>query len=169
MLNLLVNPHLKVSLNSAFIPKLIGMIALTTFAHSLFNSLPLPAHTVQISEDVGATLHIEPNDNPKAGKLTQIWFALTKEGGKVIPLEKCDCKLSIFTVPRSPQSNIQRPILKPLTTEGYKNIPSGKVTFPKIGRYDLELTGQPHNGKDFKPFKLTFKVTVTTKVSLIVP
>jgi len=138
--------------------------AIATLNNSLI-TLPLSAHKVEISENVGATLHIEPNDNPRAGVLTQIWFALTEEGGKVIPLDKCACKLSIFTVPRSPQSNMQ-PTLKPLSAEGYKNIPSAKIIFPKIGRYDLEIIGKPINGKDFKPFKLTFKVTVTSKVSL---
>jgi hypothetical protein len=145
---------------------LILMLGAIATLNDSLNPLPLSAHKVEISENVGATLHIEPNDNPRAGELTQIWFALTKEGGKVIPLDKCACKLSIYAVPRSPQSNIQ-PTLKPLSAEGYKNIPSAKLTFPKIGRYDLEITGKPLNGKDFKPFKLTFKVTVTSKISLI--
>lgn len=135
-------------------------------AIALFNSLLIPptfAHKVEISEDVGATLHIEPNDNPRAGESSQVWFALTKEGGNPIPLSKCDCKLSIYSEPKSSQPIFQ-PILKPLSTEGYKNIPSADVNFPKVGRYSLEIAGKPIGGEDFKPFKLNFKVTVATAI-----
>lgn len=132
-------------------------------AIALGNSLPISAHEVEISEEVGATLHIEPNDTPKAGELSQTWFALTREGGEPIPLDKCDCKLSIYPEPKSSQPILQ-PILKPISTEGYKNIPSAEVTFPKVGIYNLEITGKPIGGEDFKPFKLNFKVTVATSI-----
>jgi hypothetical protein len=145
------NLRLKVSLILMF-----GAIALG-------NSVPTSAHKVETSENVGATLHIEPNDIPKAGEPSQTWFALTREGGDPIPLDKCDCKLSIYPEPKSSQPILQ-PTLKPLSTEGYKNIPSAEVNFPKVGIYNLEITGKPIGGEDFKPFKLNFKVTVATSV-----
>ncbi|AFY73940.1 hypothetical protein Syn7502_01908 [Synechococcus sp. PCC 7502] len=112
--------------------------------------------------NVGATLHIEPNDIAKAGKSSQAWFALTKIGGQIIPLNQCDCKLEIYKEPRSKNLvSLFKPVLKPLSTEGYKNIPSADITFPKVGIYDLELTGTPQKGSIFKPFKFTFKVTVS--------
>ncbi len=150
------NLRLKVSL--IFI---LAAIAVTQLQSSF-------AHKVEISEDVGATLHIEPNDNPKAGEPSQVWFALTREGGKVIPLNKCDCKLSIFSEIKSSQVILQPP-LKPLSTEGYKNIPSAEVTFPKIGRYNLEITGKPIGGDDFKPFELNFKITIATAIPQVSP
>ncbi|MEM0981270.1 MAG: hypothetical protein AAGH78_13475, partial [Cyanobacteria bacterium P01_H01_bin.58] len=52
-------------------------------------SLPAIAHQVQVADDVGATLHIEPDDIPKAGAPTEVWIALTQPGGVVIPLETC--------------------------------------------------------------------------------
>ncbi|NJL42274.1 MAG: hypothetical protein HC935_00390 [Pseudanabaena sp. SU_2_4] len=60
----------------------------------LLAALPAYAHQVEISSDVGATLHIEPDDKPKAGQPTQVWFALTTKGGQVIPLSACDCQLN---------------------------------------------------------------------------
>ena len=47
---------------------------------------PAYSHEVEISGDVAATFHIEPNHNPKAGQTTQAWFALTRKGGTIIPL-----------------------------------------------------------------------------------
>lgn len=116
------------------------------------------AHKVEIAEDVGATLHIEPNDNPKAGEPTRMWFALTQLGGTVIPLDQCRCQLQIY------QNNqvILTPSLSPWSAEGYKNIPSAIATFPKVGQYNLEISGQPQNGADFQPFKLNFAITVAT-------
>jgi hypothetical protein len=132
-------------------------------AIALGNSLPIFAHKVETSDNVGATLHIEPNDIPKAGEPSQAWFALTREGGDPIPLHKCDCKLSIYPEPKSSQPILQ-PNLKPLSTEGYKNIPSAEISFPKVGIYNLEITGKPIGGEDFKPFKLNFKVTVAISI-----
>jgi len=36
------------------------------------------AHTVKISGDVAAVFHIEPEHNPRAGKPSLTWFALTR-------------------------------------------------------------------------------------------
>jgi hypothetical protein len=129
-------------------------------------AIPISAHETEISEDVGATFHIEPNDTAKAGEPAQVWFALTRAGGTSIPLDKCDCQLAIYAQPRSPNTKpILQPLLKPLSTEGYKNIPSSTVTFPKIGIYDLEIIGKPVGGEDFKPFKLNFKITVASAIA----
>jgi hypothetical protein len=115
------------------------------------------AHQVQIAEDVGATLHIEPNDVPRAGEATQAWFALTKAGGTGIPLAACDCTLTLFS---SDGTAIATPALAPLSAEGYTEIPSAMVTFPTVGAYTLVLAGAPRNGADFAPFELRFNVTV---------
>ena len=36
------------------------------------------AHTVKVSNGIGATIHIEPNDRARAGEVAPTWFALTK-------------------------------------------------------------------------------------------
>jgi hypothetical protein len=169
---ILFNLSLRINLKFFKHSFMIIALALVIIFNLLLNSQPTFAHKVEISEDVGATLHIEPNDNPKAGETSQIWFALTKEGGEVIPLTKCACVVSIFADTKSSVANkkpILQPPLKPLSAEGYKNIPSAKVTFPKIGRYDLEITGKSIGGDDFKPFKLNFKIMIATAISQVSP
>ena len=121
------------------------------------------AHTVQISENVGATIHLEPNDNPRAGEVTQIWFALTRKGGKVIPLKDCNCQLAIYTEPHvTGELALIEPRLKSIQAERYQDIPGAEVTFPKPGAYQLQLSGKPVNEGSFKPFELKFVVTVAT-------
>ena len=121
------------------------------------------AHTVKISEDVGGTVHLEPNDNPRAGEVTQTWFALTRKGGKVIPLKDCNCQLAIYAEPHAVgEPALLEPPLQPIQAERYQGIPGAEVTFPKPGAYQLQLSGKPVTEGSFKPFELKFVVTVTT-------
>ncbi|BAZ87819.1 hypothetical protein [Dolichospermum compactum] len=121
------------------------------------------AHTVKISEDVGGTVHLEPNDNPRAGEVTQTWFALTRKGGKVIPLKDCNCRLAIYAEPHvAGEPALIEPRLKSIQAEQYEGIPGAEVTFPKPGAYQLQLSGKPVTEGSFKPFELKFFVTVAT-------
>jgi len=117
---------------------------------------PAQSHQVQTGGSVGATLHLEPNDTPRAQEDTLIWLALTQRGGRVIPLEDCDCTLRIY------QGNtlLAQPYLQPITAEGYQDIPSATVVFPAVGTYTLVIEGRPVNAAEFEPFELDYTVTV---------
>jgi len=117
---------------------------------------PALAHQVEVANDVGGTLHIEPNDVPRVGRDNLTWFALTQRGGRTIPLSACRCTLSV----KSAGETIATPALQAITAEGYQGIPSASVTFPRPGQYELVLTGRPATGDNFRPFTLRFDVTV---------
>jgi hypothetical protein len=139
------------------------LLFLSCLVISIMNIHPASAHKVEIGADVGATLHIEPNDNPRAGEPTQAWFALTRKGGKVIPLKQCKCRLAIYAEPHSPKEPaLLEPSLTPVTAERYQGIPGADIIFPKPGAYQLQLSGSPANGASFKPFKFKFEVTVAS-------
>ncbi len=122
---------------------------------------PALAHNVEVSGDVAATFHLEPNHNPKAGEPAQTWFALTRKGGQIIPLEQCNCKLAVYSQPRSQDASpVLQPPLRATSAERYKSIPGAEIVFPKPGAYELELSGTPKAGANFKPFKLKYNVTV---------
>lgn len=123
--------------------------------------VPVAAHKIQIAEDVGGTLHIEPNDYPEAGKPALTWFALTRRGGQVIPLKQCNCQLVIYAEPRVATAPLLKPALEPVAVEQYKGIPGAAIAFPKAGAYELQLRGTPTAGANFQPFELKFNVTVT--------
>jgi len=141
----------------------IKYLLLVLFGLIVTTNTQVLAHTVKISADVGATIHIEPNDNPRAGEVTQAWFALTRKGGKVIPLKDCNCQLAIYAEPHAVgEPALLEPLLKPIQAERYQGIPGAEVTFPKPGAYQLQLSGKPVTEGSFKPFELKFVVTVTT-------
>jgi hypothetical protein len=122
-----------------------------------FLGRPAWGHQVEVSADVGATLHIEPNDIPQAGVPTDVWFALTAAGGTIIPLEQCDCALTVYD---QTGTAIAAPPLTPTTAEGYENIPGSTVTFPIVGAYELVLAGEPGPAAASTAFELRFEVTV---------
>jgi hypothetical protein len=143
--------------------KIQYLLLLSFLVVSLINIHPAAAHKVKISADVGGTLHIEPNDNPLSGEPTQAWFALTRKGGKVIPLKQCDCQLAVYAEPHTPgEPALLQPSLKPVAVERYQGIPGADIIFPKPGIYQLQLTGKSTNGGSFQPFNLKFDVTVAT-------
>lgn len=122
---------------------------------------PASAHTVKVSGDVAALFHINPNHNPRAGQPSLAWFALTRKGGQQIPFEQCNCKLAVYPEPHQEGSQpLLEPTLKPVAADQYQGIPGAYITFPKAGNYELELSGTPKAGATFKPFTLSYEVTV---------
>lgn len=129
------------------------------------------AHQVEVSQDIGGTLHIEPSDTPRAGEEVLAWFALTRKGGAPLSLAECDCRIDIY---QQPELGDDQPILspEPLAVEGdasvgnLTGIPGAKFTFPKVGAYKLVISGQPKAEspptatESFEPFELNFDVTV---------
>ena len=131
---------------------------------------PTFAHSVKIDKDVGGTLHIEPNDTPRAGEPAQTWFALTRKGGKVIPLQECNCQLAVYAVPyKSGEPALIEPSLQPVQAEKYQGIPGAEITFPKPGTYQLQLKGKPTTAESFQPFELKFQVTVAAGKTIATP
>ncbi|MGB3694531.1 MAG: hypothetical protein WA865_10855 [Spirulinaceae cyanobacterium] len=119
------------------------------------------AHNVKTDAGVGATFHIEPNHNPRAGEPTKAWFALTRAGGKIIPLAECDCQLAVYsqTAPEG-EKLILEPTLAEITAEQYEGIPGADLVFPEAGAYELRLTGKPKSDGSFQPFQLSYTVNV---------
>ena len=123
-------------------------------------SVPAIAHNVEISNEVAATFHIEPNHNPKANQPSTAWFALTRRGGNSIALSECDCTLRVYTVPRAADAEaILHPELTALDVEKYQDIPSAEIVFPQAGAYELEISGTAKD-ESFTPFELTYSVNV---------
>ena len=125
------------------------------------NSTSVLAHEVEVSGDVAATFHLEPNHNPRAGETAKVWFALTRRGGQIIPLEQCNCNLAVYPKGyKQGDKPLMEPPLKAVSAERYKGIPGADIVFPKAGIYELELSGYAKVAANFKPFKLSYTVTV---------
>ena len=119
------------------------------------------AHEIEVSGDVAATFHLEPNHTPRVGEKSRVWFALTRKGGQIIPLEQCNCKLAVYNHPhKEGEKPLMQPPLEAISAERYKGIPGASIVFPKAGIYELEISGSAKAGANFKPFELSYQVTV---------
>ena len=142
--SLLLNLSTASNINSSYVEKLPSTVRI--------------AHEVRNSQEVGGTIHIEPNDRPIAGQKSRIWIALTKRGGEIIPYGKCNCRLEVRSLT---DRNIKFTVANPLAViERYLGLPSMEVTFPQVGRYELRLSGSAREGENFQPFELTFTTNV---------
>jgi hypothetical protein len=125
------------------------------------NSISVLAHEVEVSGDVATTFHLEPNHNPRAGQPARVWFALTRRGGQIIPLEQCNCKLAVYPKNRKDGDKpLMQPPLTAMFAEKYQGIPGANIVFPKAGIYELKLSGTAKTKANFKPFELSYTVTV---------
>ena len=127
------------------------LLFLSSLVISITSIYPASAHEIKVAADVGATLHIEPNDNPRAGETTQAWFALTRKGGKQIPLSQCNCQLLVYAEPHTAgEPALLEPSLKPVVAERYQGIPGADIIFPKPGIYQLQSEWQTSNWGEFQ-------------------
>ena len=125
---------------------------------------PARAHQVQVAEDIGGTLHIEPDDRPRAGEDALMWFALTRRGGTLLQLSECDCGVEVFQQPlRDDATPVVSPELEPVSAESYTGIPGANVAFPDIGAYTIVISGAPLTENDFQAFELSFDVNVVSR------
>jgi len=122
----------------------------------LIGALPSLAYR-QMSSAVGASLHLEPHDMPRAKQASPAWFMLTQRGGSLIPPQNCACQVAVY------DSNHQAiaPNLPLSTTlvESHQAIGT-TMTFPTPGTYMVVLSGRSQD-ESFQPFELTFPVIVS--------
>lgn len=89
------------------------------------------AHDLARDGQIGALLHLAPDDAPVAGQRTDLHLNLRYLGGPAITLTACDCRLTVLG------AGIRLNV--PLTSE-----PGGigaAVVFPNAGAYTLTLRG----------------------------
>jgi len=109
------------------------------------------AHVLQVDGDMGAVLHINPDDNPTAK--VPINFELSFQDGKgIFSLANCACNIAFV-------QNGSTIASMPLAATG-TTFSSDTFTFPKADVYVFHVTGKPKQGTGFKPFALDYTVRV---------
>ena len=140
-----------------------------TLSYTLFFALfvtPATAHNIQVSGDVAGTWHIEPYHTPKAGEYAKAWVALTRKGGKILPLEQANCQMAVYLQPRKPADlPVLQPTVKAISVEKYQGIPGAEIVFPNTGIYQLELNCTPKTEGNFQSFQMKYEVTVASGVN----
>ena len=136
-------------------PSLLGLLLVATVM-----ALPASGHKTEVSGDIAGTWHLEPNHSPRAGEPARVWIALTQQGGKAIPLEQCDCQLTVYDANQAGSPPVMALPLQAMSPENFQSIPGAEVTFPTVGEYRLVLTGSPGADAVFTPFELSYTTVV---------
>src|SRR6267154_1546355 len=84
------------------------------------------AHVLKVDGDIGAVLHINPDDNPTTGTSTDYVMAFDDSTNK-FSLQKCHCSVSII-------ENAQTIATRPLTMSS-SEVSDNHYTFIKPGVY----------------------------------
>ncbi|MBW4661165.1 MAG: hypothetical protein KME15_21015 [Drouetiella hepatica Uher 2000/2452] len=122
----------------------------------LVGALPSIAYR-QMASTVGASMHLEPHDMPRAKQSSPTWFVLTQRGGSLIPAGNCACQVAVYN--SSHQVIAQSLPLSTVLVETHQAI-STTMNFPNPGTYTVVLSGRSKD-ESFHPFELTFPVIVS--------
>ena len=117
----------------------------------LFVPLLVSAHTLQTDGNIGAVLHIDPNDDPVAMQPAHLYFSIQDTTKKFSP-QNCNCSL---TIALQNKSVLDQPITQ--TEASTIEIP---FTFPTAGVYTVTLAGKPKTAGTFSNFSLIYNTRV---------
>jgi len=120
----------------------------------LFCALPgaASAHVLKVDGDIGAVLHINPDDNPTTDGPTDYIMSFTDDAGR-FSLPKCNCRVSIM---KNNQTIATRPL-----ADTNDQVSENHYTFPAPAVYTMRFTGTPKTPGAFQPFTLDYEVRVT--------
>jgi hypothetical protein len=127
------------------------IIALIIFFYFLNSESPAYAHVLKVDKNIGAVLHIDPDDDPIVGQESGFFFEFKDKENK-FKIENCNCIFSI--------------------TENGKEIYSQNLTsnntlftFPEKNVYEVKVNGTPIADNSFQPFSLIYDVRVAREVT----
>jgi hypothetical protein len=141
---------------------------LTVFVTGLILAQPVEAHVLKTDGSIGAVLHVDPDDNPIAGKLATFFFEI-KDRQRKFQQQDCNCTVTITENGKQllSQQLDNANLVQPTGTsvDPTLNSPLFTFTFPEKAVYLLVLHGVPTIGGSFQPFTLTYDIRVATQAS----
>lgn len=118
------------------------------------------AHTLKTVDTIGAVIHIDPDDEPKANITSTIFIEFHDRAGK-FSFEKCNCNLSILSGG------------KVLLSENFQNLTldgssiGRSFVFPNSGVYQIKIDGKPVKRGEFKAFQIVFDQRVLPEGAVV--
>ncbi len=121
------------------------VIVLSLLVSFLQFAQPVSAHILQTDKNIGAVLHIDPDDDPIVGEQSSFFFSIKDKQNK-FSFANCSCTVTVKETGK---------IINQTTISDQTFL----YTFPKKDVFQVILTGQPTNNS-FQPFSLTYDIRV---------
>jgi hypothetical protein len=109
------------------------------------------AHFLATDNQIGAVIHIDPDDDPIVGQPATFFFDIKDRQVQYAPVN-CTCTVVIKEAGQVVDT-------EPVTSTGVDSA-SFTYTFPKRDVYSIDLTGQPLSSGQFQPFSLHWDIRV---------
>ncbi|HSW89042.1 MAG TPA: hypothetical protein VLG12_07810 [Candidatus Saccharimonadales bacterium] len=113
------------------------------------------AHVLVTDRNIGAVLHIDPEDDPIAGQQSGFFFEFKDTTNKFNP-ENCDCN---FSISENGQTIYSQPLFQNSNKPSLTNA-SVFYTFQKKDVYQIQVVGKPNTTNAFQAFTLTYDIRV---------
>lgn len=133
------------------------LLVLLTFTFYLLPFSPnVSAHILENVEDIGAVMHIQPDDDPIVGEESLLFFEFKDKENVFLP-SNCDCT---FIVEQSEKVIYTQSVSLSNWDEKLKSL-TVAYTFPEKGEYTVRITGKPSGKETFNEFSLSYDVRIT--------
>jgi hypothetical protein len=116
---------------------------------------PVEAHFLATDKNIGAVLHVDPNDEPIAGSQASFFFEFKDKENKFNP-QNCDCT---FFISENEKVIFSQALFQNNSSPNLTNA-SVFYTFPQIDVYEVKVVGKPLTPNAFQPFTLTWNFRV---------
>ncbi len=114
---------------------------------------PIYAHDFENEEEIGATMHVDPNDKPIANEESRINFEFISTSND-FNLQECNCTVTIYKNGRQLLSEELVP------DEDLPDSLGKSYIFPEEGEYNIQLTGKSLHADSFKEFSFDYPIRV---------
>jgi hypothetical protein len=136
------------------------IIFLLAFLPGMFYAAPVQAHFLAADGNIGAVLHVDPNDEPIAGSLASFFFEFKDKENKFKP-ENCDCS---FEIDENGKNIYSQPLYQNNNNPSLTNA-SVFYTFPQRDVYQVKVIGKPLTPNAFQSFTLKWNFRVDQQAS----
>jgi hypothetical protein len=141
---------------------IVKLVVIVVFLSSLSFYLPIlaEAHFLVTDKNIGAVLHVEPNDEPVAGKPASFFFDFKDKQNKFTP-QNCDCT---FEIDENGKDIFSQALFH---NETNPSLATASVTyaFHQRGVYQVKVIGKPLTPNEFQPFTLTWDFRIDQAVN----
>lgn len=115
----------------------------------LVSAKPAEAHFLATDGNIGAILHVDPNDEPVAGSPASFFFEFKDKQNKFQP-SNCNCT---FEIDENGKTIFYQNLFANNSSPSLSNA-SVFYTFPKLDVYEIKVIGAPITPNAFQPFTL---------------
>jgi hypothetical protein len=151
-------------LRPSLLKRFVSVCALATL---LAVGLPAiaSAHILKVDGNIGAVLHIPPNDHPFTNTPTEFTLTFVDDDSQRFNLAGCNCTVSFIQNGKTIAS-------QPLGVSDI-DFSDNHHTFTKPGVYTFHVTGSPQHAGEFQSFSLYYEEriypqSITHKIPLVI-